>query len=953
MNHPHLSVQPKPQPVRRSAGTAAPAGPAQSFVARGWLPATAIIVWGIVCALLSLRVFVANLLVWRIRRMSYAAEPMIAARCAVLARTLQVRAPQVRRSGRIAGPCLVGWLRPAILLPADGPPVTDDVLIHELAHLRRGDCAWQLFSRLAVAVLWFQPLLWWLVRELERVADEVCDDYVVALGGDRCEYAERLLKLAETFQFQWATGGAVVSVVSLKSLLARRITRIVDSSRALATQTRHRVTVAIGLLLAAVVIGGALVSVERAASGQAVQKTEGRPAAVENTEQAPAASNSGQRNETASEQKLATLTGKVVDQDGKPIAGAQVLVIRKTWRTGYRQEGFEGKTNDEGRYEFPDLYTLGEPRAILVTIVRPGYALTGIYHENTEKDPLPDETLKLLPATKVNLRLKDAQGQPLKAARLYPEIRTAADGSNHLIYFNTADRVPSLWTQTDEQGRATLALFRPNDKAQIGIATSGGPRVAKFDVGEGGDIDVVVPDPPPAAPRASPPRPPQGAKAKAEDAARVAWVAQHAIELKSIDPADTEFADLEPMKKLIGDARIVMLGEQSHGDGATFHTKTRLIKFLHERMGFDVLVFESGLYDCNRAWQAFKKGRPPLEAARLGVFGIWSESEQMQPLFAYVAQRAKTDRPLELAGFDDQMTGLASQHYLLRDVRDLAAELGPSAVDAETLTVLTESITSLQKHTPLGDRLEAFRAACTKMQLACGAAADRPPHAGEWRLFAQYFRSLPVYAEQVALQPRLAHGRPVSNLDQESLVKIGNLREAQSADNLAWLAETAYPKRKLIVWAASSHISATHEVWVNPPNNQNRSLATHEVWVNPPSNQNRSLGELLRSHIDARDIFSVAFTAYEGQRGTSFTPDFELAKANPGSLEDICQRTGKDNLIVGLRDLGEDGRWLAEPLQARPLGYVPTVTNWSKAFDAFVFNRTMYPSTKLAPAAAK
>src|SRR5437763_1634166 len=83
------------------------------------------------------------------------------------------------------------------------------------------------------------------------------------------------------------------------------------------------------------------------------------------------------------------------------------------------------------------------------------------------------------------------------------------------------------------------------------------------------------------------------------------------------------------------------------------------------------------------------------QAARLGMFGIWSESEQVQPLFAYLAQRAKTDRPLELAGFDNQMTGLASQHYLLRDVRDLAAELGPNAIDAETLAVLTESISSL------------------------------------------------------------------------------------------------------------------------------------------------------------------------------------------------------------------------------------------------------------------
>src|SRR6476646_1280732 len=80
--------------------------------------------------------------------------------------------------------------------------------------------------------------------------------------------------------------------------------------------------------------------------------------------------------------------------------------------------------------------------------------------------------------------------------------------------------------------------------------------------------------------------------------ARVAWLKEHAVGLRSIDPADEDFADLEPLRKVIGDARIVQLGEQSHGDGATFHAKARLIKFLHQKMGFDVLAFESGLYDC-------------------------------------------------------------------------------------------------------------------------------------------------------------------------------------------------------------------------------------------------------------------------------------------------------------------------------------------------------------------
>ena len=78
--------------------------------------------------------------------------------------------------------------------------------------------------------------------------------------------------------------------------------------------------------------------------------------------------------------------------------------------------------------------------------------------------------------------------------------------------------------------------------------------------------------------------------------ARIAWLSRNAIQINSIDPtiANDDFADLKPLKAAIGNSRIVVLGEQSHGDGATFLAKCRLVKFLHQRMGFDVLAWLGG-----------------------------------------------------------------------------------------------------------------------------------------------------------------------------------------------------------------------------------------------------------------------------------------------------------------------------------------------------------------------
>lgn len=148
----------------------------------------------------------------------------------------------------------------------------------------------------------------------------------------------------------------------------------------------------------------------------------------------------------------------------------------------------------------------------------------------------------------------------------------------------------------------------------------------------------------------------------------VEWLESHALKVRSVEPDDDDFQDLEPLRQVLGDRRVVMLGEQSHGDGTTFLAKTRLIKFLHQELGFDVLVFESGLYDCHKVQAFLEDGWPTLEALQQGVYSIWTGSQQVRPLVDYLSETASIGQPIEYAGCDSQFTGSASAQFFVDDL---------------------------------------------------------------------------------------------------------------------------------------------------------------------------------------------------------------------------------------------------------------------------------------------
>ena len=119
-------------------------------------------------------------------RRSRAADPPRVRRLRELARRVGVRAPRLRISDVISSPAVVGVRRPTILLPTSAlwearSPHLDAALLHELAHLRRGDLLVDPLLRAIRCAYWFHPALWWAASRLTTLREMRCDHDVTDL----------------------------------------------------------------------------------------------------------------------------------------------------------------------------------------------------------------------------------------------------------------------------------------------------------------------------------------------------------------------------------------------------------------------------------------------------------------------------------------------------------------------------------------------------------------------------------------------------------------------------------------------------------------------------------------------------------------------------------------------------------------------------------------------------
>lgn len=158
-------------------------------------------------------------------------------------------------SGRTRMPFGSGAARPMIVLPESAEGWGDErrlaVLLHELAHFRRGDIITHYISQLACAIHWFNPLVWLAARRLRAESERACDDLVLTAGTRASEYVGHLIDIVRNAGA--ARTPAVALAMARRSEFEGRLLAILEPER-----KRHGLTPASVLLIVFAVVASAV-----------------------------------------------------------------------------------------------------------------------------------------------------------------------------------------------------------------------------------------------------------------------------------------------------------------------------------------------------------------------------------------------------------------------------------------------------------------------------------------------------------------------------------------------------------------------------------------------------------------------------------------------------------------------------------------------------------------------
>ena len=359
------------------------------------------------------------------------------------------------------------------------------------------------------------------------------------------------------------------------------------------------------------------------------------------------------------------------------------------------------------------------------------------------------------------------------------------------------------------------------------------------------------------------------AQPTAEEVAVEQWIKTNAIRLSTVQ-AGNGFADMEPLAKIVGNARIVALGEATHGTREFFQLKHRMVEFLVTRMGFTIFSIEANMPEAYRLNEYVLDGKgDPTQLLKGMYFWTWDTKEVLE-MIQWMREFNRSGRGrIEFTGFDMQTPNVAAQI-----VSDFASKNDP-------------------------DYLPLIQQAVPALDDAAGKA--------QWRQILGHLKSSqPAYLSRgVSLKDvgwAIQNGRVVLQCLQ---MKSGETtRDHAMAENVKWILDQS-PQAKIVLWAHNGHVA---------------------------TGGNMMGSELRHMYGNQMVVFGFAFDqgSFQAIEQGSGLRNFTVNAAPVGSFDATLAASGIPIFALDLKRIPTDrsvASWLKEPHRTRSIGAVYSETS--------------------------
>jgi len=280
----------------------------------------------------------------------------------------------------------------------------------------------------------------------------------------------------------------------------------------------------------------------------------------------------------------------------------------------------------------------------------------------------------------------------------------------------------------------------------------------------------------------------------------IAWLKANAIPLATAEPG-SGFEDLEPLRATIGNARVVGLGEATHGTREFFQLKHRMIEYCVSQLGFTVIAFEAAQGATLAVNDYVLHGKGSARDVVTGmIFWTWNTEEVLALVEWVRAWNMAHERKVKFYGFDMQ-SGASSVLHVLGYLEQVAPKL---AMESERVLGRFSSI--YVGHVTLMPAPEREKVFAQIKAVREAFAAEREQWIAEtskldWHLARQ---SADVVEQFLRIEMM------DWDFGGEGFAKTFAFRDRCMADNIHALLEAEGPDAKALLWAHNGHVQKSH-----------------------------------------------------------------------------------------------------------------------------------------------